>query len=348
VAETGQLEIVDPTGVPGWDERLACHPDATIFHTAAWARVLSTAYGYLPTYFTSMEKGRFIALLPLMEVCSWLTGIRGVSLPFTDECLPILAGGMGWVEAVRPVIDRAECRGWRTLEIRGLGRSMGNLPASGEYLTHGLDLTVGEEILFARYRPNVQRNVRKAKKEGIVVVDDRTPAGLRDFYRLNCLTRREHGLPPQPVRFFESLGKNILGKDLGTLLLARYRGRTIAGAVFLHFGGKAICKYGASDRRYQQLRANNLVFHEGIRALCRRRIRTLSFGRTDLHHEGLRRFKLSWGAEEKRLLYVHYDVRSRSWLSNKKALGASLEGMVARMPLPILRLVGSIAYRHVG
>jgi hypothetical protein len=342
------LEPVDPLTHPGWDDLVAGHPDATVFHTAAWARVLSTTYRYQPTYFASMEKNHFIALLPLMEIRSWLTGTRGVSLPFTDECLPILPEGMSWVKAVGPVIDRAERRGWKTLEIRGLGRIMGDLPASGEYLTHALDLTAGEEELFAGYRTNVQRNIRKAKRAGIMVMDDRTPAGLREFYRLNCLTRREHGLPPQPVRFFESLGKNVVGKDLGTLLLARYQGRTIAGAVFLHFGGKAIYKYGASDRRYQQLRANNLLFHEGIRALCRRGIRTLSFGRTDVHHEGLRQFKLSWGAEENRLQYVHYDVRSKSWLSNKKARGLSLGSMITRMPLPILRLVGSIAYRHAG
>jgi Acetyltransferase (GNAT) domain len=348
MATANRMEVVDPTGIPGWDERLTRHPDATVFHTAAWARVLSETYRYKPLYFTAGEDDRIVALLPFMEIQSWLTGKRGVSLPFTDECAPLLPDGAGYESAIRQVIDFAGSRKWRTLEFRGRARGMSNLPAAVEYLSHVLDLTEREEALFSRYRPNVQRNIRKAEKVGIEVENDRTPTGVREFYRLNCLTRRDHGLPPQPVLFFENLRKHILEKDLGTLLLARYKGKAIAGAVFLHFGRKAIYKYGASDRRHQEMRANNLVFREGIRTLCGRGIRTLSFGRTDLAQEGLRQFKLSWGSNETRLHYYRFDVRSKTWLTRQKARVSPWEGMISKVPIPILRLVGDIAYRHVG
>jgi lipid II:glycine glycyltransferase (peptidoglycan interpeptide bridge formation enzyme) len=135
---------------------------------------------------------------------------------------------------------------------------------------------------------------------------------------------------------------------LGTLLLAHYQGKAIAGAVFLHFGQRAIYKYGASDRRCQHLRANNLVFREGIRSMCAKGCRILSFGRTDIEHEGLRQFKLSWDAKETRLQYVRFNVKSNAWLSGQKSRIPSWERMISRMPLPILRAVGNIAYRHVG
>ena len=342
------MEVVDPTGIPGWDERLACHPDATVFHTAAWARVLSETYRYKPLYFTAAEDDRIVALLPFMEIQSWLTGKRGVSLPFTDECAPLLPDGNGCGSAIDHVVDFAGSRGWRTLEFRGRVRGMGNFPVAVEYLSHVLDLAESEEALSSRYRPNVQRNIRKAERNGIEVESDRTPLGMRKFYRLNCLTRRDHGLPPQPVLFYENLRKHILEKDLGTLLLARYKGKTIAGAVFLHFGRKAIYKYGASDRHHQHLRANNLVVREGIRVLCGRGIRTLTFGRTDLAQEGLRQFKLSWGARETRLQYFRFDVRSKTWLTRQKTRVPPWEGVISKMPIPVLRLVGGIAYRHVG
>lgn len=343
------LEIADPTGIPGWDERLARHPEATVFHSSAWARVLSGTYGYLPAYFTTWEEGRLIALLPFMEIRSWLTGTRGVSLPFTDECAPILPDGGTFEDANREIISHAESRRWKTVEFRGRVRGMGNLPASAEYLTHELDLTPGERIVSSRFRPNVQRNIRKAEREGISVATDSTSGGVREFYRLNCMTRREHGLPPQPVRFFENLRSDVLEKGYGTLWLARHKGKTIAGAVFLHFAGKAVYKYGASDRRYQELRANNLVFREGIRDLCGKGVRTLSFGRTDLHHEGLRQFKLGWGAGERTLQYAKYDESSRTYLSSKKYHGTiPWESTVSKLPLPVLRLIGRMAYRHVG
>jgi len=349
LARADRLQIVDPTRIPDWDERLARHAEATVFHTAAWARVLSETYGYIPTYFTVVENEQIVALLPFMEIRSWLTGTRGVSLPFTDECPPILPDGMPFDEVAREVISRSGSRRWRTIEYRGRGRGMENLPASAEYLTHELDLTPGEEALFASYRPNVQRNIRKAEKGGITVSSDPTPGGVREFYRLNCLTRREHGLPPQPPRFFENLRSHVLEEGFGTLLLARHEGKAVAGAVFLHFAGKAVYKYGASDRRCQELRPNNLVFREGIRELCGKGIRTLSFGRTDLHHDGLRQFKLSWGTVEGTLQYVKYDMASKSYLSPKKDRGAiPWESAMSKLPLPILRLIGRVAYRHVG
>jgi lipid II:glycine glycyltransferase (peptidoglycan interpeptide bridge formation enzyme) len=141
----------------------------------------------------------------------------------------------------------------------------------------------------------------------------------------------------------------VLEKGLGFLVLARHREEAVAGALFLLFSGKAIFKYGASDRRYQELRPNNLVFREGIRDLCGKGIRTLSFGRTDLHHEGLRQFKLGWGAVERTLQYAKYDVTSRAYLStNKYRVTIPWERTVSRLPLPFLRLIGRLAYRHVG
>jgi CelD/BcsL family acetyltransferase involved in cellulose biosynthesis len=344
-----RLEVLDPTGIPGWDERLACHPHATVFHTAAWARVLSETYGYVPFYFTAVEEGRLVALLPFMEIGSWVTGTRGVSLPFTDECTPLLSDGMPFDEVAREVISRAGSRRWRTIEFRGRGRGMGDISPFTEYLTHDLDLTPGDAALFAGYSSNVQRNIRKAEKSGITVASDPTPGGVKEFYRLNCLTRREHGLPPQPARFFENLRSHVLEKGLGNVVLAHHKGSAVAGAVFLYFAGKAIYKYGASDRRCQELRPNNLVFREGIRELCGKGVRTLSFGRTDLHHEGLRQFKLSWGTVEKTLQYVKYDVPSKSYLSSKNHRATiPWESMMSSLPLPLLRLIGRVAYRHVG
>jgi hypothetical protein len=270
------LEVVDPTRVPGWDELLSRHPDATIFHTSAWARVLSGTYAYLPTYFTFIEKDHLVALLPFMEIRSLITGTRGVSLPFTDTSSTILKDGFGFEEAMAQVITVAESRGWRTVEIRGRVPGMENLATSAEYVSHDLDLTAGKSLLYSRYRRNVHRNIQKAEREGITVSKDNTSEGLREFYYLNSLTRRGHGLPPQPLRFFENIQKHLFNKGLGFLMIARHKKKAIAGAIFFLFGGKADFKFGASDRRYQEFRANNLIFRDAIEYLCVKGVKTLS------------------------------------------------------------------------
>jgi lipid II:glycine glycyltransferase (peptidoglycan interpeptide bridge formation enzyme) len=141
----------------------------------------------------------------------------------------------------------------------------------------------------------------------------------------------------------------VLEEGHGFLVLARHEKKAVAGALFLLFSGKAVFKYGASDRRYQELRANNLVFRDAIRLLCRRGARALSFGRTDFGHEGLRQFKMSWGTTETRHRYVKYDVRSKSYIRGSLTRpSTSWKRTMAKLPIPVLRIIGDVAYRHIG
>ena len=90
-SQSGTIQRVNPLEDAGWDVRLRTRPASSIFHSASWARVLQGTYGYAPAYFTLIEGDQLQALLPIMEVSSWLTGKRGISLPFTDECEPLCA-----------------------------------------------------------------------------------------------------------------------------------------------------------------------------------------------------------------------------------------------------------------
>lgn len=62
-------------------------------------------------------------------------------------------------------------------------------------------------------------------------------------------------------------------------MLASFKGTIIAGAIYFHFGEKAVYKYGASDVKYQQLRPNNLVMWEAIRLYCQNGYKSFCFGR---------------------------------------------------------------------
>jgi len=84
-ALSGVVRLVNPMEHAGWDALLAQHGEPRFFHGSAWAKVLSDSYGYIPSYFTLSVEDRLQAMLPLMEIRSWLTGARAVSLPFTDE-----------------------------------------------------------------------------------------------------------------------------------------------------------------------------------------------------------------------------------------------------------------------
>ena len=90
----------------------------------------------------------------------------------------------------------------------------------------------------------------------------------------------------------------------------------MAAAVFLHQGRQALYKFGASDYGFQHLRPNNLVMWEGIRQCAARGCGRLHFGRTSLANEGLRRFKLGFGAREEEIKYCKYDFRAGRFVTD--------------------------------
>lgn len=171
---------------------------------------------------------------------------------------------------------------------------------------------------------------------------------MREFFRLNCLTRKEHGLPPQPLKFFKKVYEHLISKGLGFIVLASYKGVNIAGAVCFHCGGKGIYKYGASERKYQHLRANNLVMWEAIRLSIRQGCTSFSFGRTEPDNQGLIQFKSGWGAKEETIRYHRYDLKTDTFIHGRPYGRAFYHKILRKMPVPLSRVAGELLYRHVG
>ncbi len=342
------VERVNPLEIAGWDAMVLAYPGSSIFHTAAWARVLQSTYGYTPLYFTRRESGRLRALLPVMEVDSWLTGRRGVSLPFTDDCEPLCLDAAEFRDVLQKVTEYAAERDWKYLECRGGKEFFTGAPASTSFYSHLLSLTGGDEALFAKVESAVRRAIRKAEKTGVSVEFAQSLDAMRTFYDLHCKTRIRHGLPPQPFRFFQNIHDHILSQNHGFVVLARYQQAPVASSVFFHWGKNAIYKYGASDEAFQHLRANNLVMWEAIRWYGRHDFEQLHFGRTSLTNQGLRRFKLGWGTEERSIEYVRYDRRKKDFVTVKDESSGWHSHVFHRMPGFLSKWVGTVLYKHMA
>ena len=205
-----------------------------------------------------------------------------------------------------------------------------------------------ENKIFSNFRDSTRRNIRKAINEGVEVTINNSWESIKEFYRLNCLTRREHGLPPQPYYFFKKIYEHVISKDLGFVALATHGKKTIAGAVFFHLGEKALYKYGASDKYYQHLRANNLVMWETIKWYSQNGYKSLCFGRTEPENKGLIQFKNGWGAKESRIFYYKYDMGKGAFVKDSSGVTGFYNKLFSHMPLPLLKLSGTLLYKHMG
>jgi len=349
MSDTTELKVINPLDYPEWDKLVLSNKDYSFFHSLAWARVLYETYDFKPLYFSLINTNRLAALIPLMEVKSILTGKRGVSLPLTDYCEPIISEGIDGTRAFNFIKKYAENAGWKYIEIRGAGNLFCDTPNSAFFYGHSLNLNGDKDQVFARFKSNTQRNIKKAIREGVEVKIDNSLDSIKEFYRLNCMTRKEHGLPPQPFHFFKKVYDHIISNDHGFVSLASYKGKVVAGAICFHFGTKAIYKYGASDKTYQHLRPSNLVMWEAIKWCSMNGCDYFCFGRTETENTGLRQFKNSWGAEEANIKYYKYDVtKSKFLLEDSLRVKDSIKNIFKRMPVPLLRAIGTVLYRHVG
>ena len=341
------ISILNPIEYPSWDSLLETSSQTTFFHTAAWARVLSESYGYRPLYFTILDGGRLVALIPVMEVDSWLTGKRGVSLPFTDICQPIADSADTFQELLAEVVAYGRKAGWKHIELRGGSGFLGGAPASGEYCTHMLSLDGDERSLIKSFRESTRRNARKAEREGVEIVHGNRREDMAAYFRLHCKTRQHHGLPPQPWSFFEKIHEHVIAAQKCFVALAFHQGHAVAGAVYFFYRDRAMFKFGASDRSFQHLRANNLVMREAIRWLSRNNFRSVHFGRTDQGQEGLLQFKRGWGAETGRVAYYRFDLKQNAFSADGKSNRLPYS-VFKFLPMPLLRLAGIALYRHAG
>ncbi len=342
-----QMRILDPIQDPGWDHLVALHCDAGCFHTSAWAKVLHQTYNHRPFYLQFSRGRRLALLIPLMEVRSPFTGRRGVCLPFSDECEPLIFDPEATALIPDQLVRFARERGWRHLEIRG-GKSL-QLAArpAAKFYGHRLDLSSSAEELITRFDGAVRRAIRKAERSDVDAVVLHSQQAVRDFYRLHVQTRRRHGLPPQTASFFHNIYEYIIKPGLGFTVLAQRRSCPIAAAIFFRFGKNAFYKYGASDKRFQEFRANTLVMWRGIQFLARNGAEKLCFGRTDWENEGLRRFKLSWNTQEETINYFRVDPLGGQCLTPARRGSGLHNAIFGRLPLLVNRLAGSIIYPHL-
>ena len=347
-ADREETRSVNPLGIPDWDRTLAGLEGAGFFHSRAWAAVLHDTYGYRPEYRAEFAAGRLRALLPMMEVDSWLTGRRGIGLPFTDLAEPLCPDAGSFQRLHLATLGLGRTRGWKYAECRGGRHWLPDAPASTSFWRHVLPLHVGETALLSGFEDSVRRAIRKAERGGLKIEFAKTPDAMHEFYRLLGMTRRRHGVPPQPWHFFANLQRHALAAGHGWIVLARQAGLPVAGAVFLHFGRHAIYKFGASDEAHQQLRANNLVMWRAILHYASEGFVDLDFGRTSLGNEGLRKFKLGWGAREQQADYTRYDFRHSGYVTARDEARGWHNRVFQVLPLPLSRLAGSLLYRHIA
>jgi hypothetical protein len=299
---------------------------------------LQRTYGFTPLVLTTSAPGTEITNgIPFCRIRSLITGKRMVSLPFSDHCQPLSAP-----EELFGVLQET-CRdeNLKYIELRPLeALTESGLSCSQRYWFHLLDLRPPlEEIVRKFHQDCVRRKIRRAEREGLEVEAGRSDALLAEFYALHISTRRKHGLPPQPRKWFRNLLDEMDRKSM--IRVARFKGRAVAAILTLQHNRTAVYKYGASDPSENNRGGMQKLLWTTIEDAKKQGMEWMDLGRCDEGDESLAEFKERWGAERKEIAYYRYPACQMKTVAKPNSL-------MRHLPYPVLVAAGRLLYRHMA
>jgi hypothetical protein len=366
---------IDPLHDRRWPSLVARHPYGSVFHTPSWLEALRRTYGYTTVALTSCPPGvELVDGIPFCEVKSWINGSRLVSLPFSDHCQPLLRN-MGdlapFTECLRE--DRGRS-GWEYVELRlaretkldsqsasvaatsggqrdegtptGMSDSASNFAKYEEYNFHRIDLRPDLEAIFENFHKScIQRKIQRAEREGLKYGTGRSESYLTKFYQLHVLTRRRHGLPPQPMKWFRNL-KDCFGESL-TIHISSKNDQPMAAILTLLCKRTLVYKYGCSDAAFHRLGAMPMLFWKAIQEGKQRGAEEFDLGRSSMDNSGLAAFKQHLGAASSKLTYFRLG-HCRAATSTADSRSRIASTVFTRMPGRLAQMAGRVLYRHMG
>jgi hypothetical protein len=352
--QTGSRTVyeIQPLQDRRWSELVDRHPRSSAFHTAAWLNALHRTYGYEPIAYTTSPPGACLENgVVFCRVASWITGRRIISLPFSDHCQPLLQNVETWRLLVSFLQSEVHRDGFRYVELRCLespGAALTYLSYSvaARFTYHKLDLRPDLDSLFRSFHKScIQRRIGRAEREHLVYEEGRSDPLLNNFYKLLVLTRRRHGLPPQPFVWFQNLAA-CLGDRL-TIRQVSKDGQAVACMLTIAHRHTLVYKYGCSDGRFHNLGGMPLLFWMTIQKAKQAGFAELDLGRSDADNPGLVLFKNRLGARSSGLTYYRYPQSSSTSVAMKWS-ARTRRYVFSRLPAALLVRAADLLYKHVG
>jgi hypothetical protein len=342
-------KTLNPTEYENWNDEIIKLNHYSFFHSSEWLEVLQKTYGYRPVCFCTFKENSLSSAVSAVEIKSKLTGRRLISLPFSDFCEPLFSSIEEAEMLKEKIFEYCKDNDLGFMEFR---TSETKFPFETEQfrtdLRHILNLSPNEDEIKKNLSENTRRNIKSALKEGLEIKEENSLEAIKKFYELQCITRKKHGLPPQPESFFNNIYKLIISKNKGSMFFAYNKGYPVASLMFFTIGEKVLYKFGASINDNLPKGANHILMWEAIRKYSKEGYKEFDFGRTETNHEGLKRFKLGFGADERLIYTTRYDIRKKIFIQPDSKTTGIHNRIFTHTPLPILKLIGNTIYKYVG
>jgi len=258
------------TSIEVWAERINGYPGVNFFHTCEWLKILEEGFPNIKIKLYSVldEQNRTIGLLPVEYAQRGPFKLGGSPLPglFTPYQGPLL------LESSDTVLKEVPGLAAETLKTHYFALSFPPDRRSETLLSEGssnwepkktflLDVTLGAEQLWKNLKAETRNQVRQAERHGVEIYEPKAlDDWLTDYYAMHetVYSRQRMKAPAKPV-VYRALWRSLHSEGQLKVILAKHKGKTIAGGIFPVYKDTIYFLDGASFREQQKLRGNNLI-----------------------------------------------------------------------------------------
>jgi CelD/BcsL family acetyltransferase involved in cellulose biosynthesis len=310
VRGAGAGPTLGPPDPGAWDALVSAAKEASVFHTAAWARLWEEEWPDARWEVLAIEgESGYSAGIPA------IVRRRGparviYSMPFATYGGPIVGKGHPAPAGARRELLSAwsrEARRFLTLrsELAWYQGSREEIPDtldSVEGFTHVLPLTADLDALWSGFAPAARRLVRQADESGLAIRVIEREEEVRRFHEMAIETVRRRGGTPKPYSLYARIFRSLVPAGLARYHLVRHGDEVIAGSLHFFHEGVATNWLPVSREARWHLRPNNFLIARVLESLAQAGYLEYNFGASPPDAEGLIRFKEGWGARRRPVL----------------------------------------------
>lgn len=287
------LEVTANCDEASWDGYVHAHPAASGYHLMAWRQVVEKAFGHRTFYLMAKdEHGEVRGVLPLFFLSSRLFGRFLVSMPFLNYGGILADNPEAQAALLASAVDVAKGLEASHIELRHQESSDMGWPNKQHKVSMRLELPCQFEVLWKGFSAKLRSQIRRAQKEGMTVRIEGNEL-LEDFYRLFSRNMRDLGTPVYARKFFETILQTFPKET--RIGIVYWKDRPLAGGLLYGFRNMLEIPWASSDRRYNHLAPNMLLYSSVLEYACRQGFRIFDFGRST-PDSGTFHFKEQWGA----------------------------------------------------
>ena len=322
-----------------WDRYVRDSPTATGYQLAGWREVIEQACGHPTVYFFARDRrGEIKGVLPMVLLASRVFGRFFVSMPFlnyggvdsAEEEIVALLAQVASQEAQKLGAAHVELRQCEALPI--------GWQSTNRKVSMRLPLPSDFQDLMGTFPSKLKSQIRRPKKEGMTVRFGGNEL-LGDFYDVFSRNMRDLGTPVYGKVFFQTILATFPKES--AICSISLGGKSVAAAFLYRFRDSMEVPWASSDRRYDRLAPNMLLYSSLLEYACQQGCKIFDFGRSSVD-SGTYRFKAQWGAQPHQLHWYYWlsEGRTIPELNPDNPKYKAAIALWKRLPVPVANLVG--------